>query len=129
MKFVKKFENFINDLNREDNSTDFLPAYNAANNLGAENWVEILFSVKDFDYLEKITKMEEEKPNEETSPEDFERYFDKLREKAIQYFKDNPSEIKNQYEPTTGKPSGDGIPKMYGSVGGTSHANSRRVGE
>jgi predicted secreted protein len=115
MKFIKKFENFINDFNRESDSTSLVPAYNAANNLGAENWVEILFNVKDFDYLEKIAKMdqnnaEERKPDDDSSPEDFERYFDKLREKAIQYFKDNPSEIKNQYEPTADIPSGDGIP-------------------
>jgi hypothetical protein len=127
MKFVKKFENFINDLNREDNSTDLLPAYNPVVKLGAEEYVDLYLRGGDCTLLYKVTGMK--KPSPDATPDEFDKHFDDLRDSAIDYFSEHPGEIKSPFSPETGKPSGDGIPRMYGSVGGSSHANSLRVGE
>jgi hypothetical protein len=126
MKFIKKFENFVNDFNREDTSTDFLPGYNPVVKLGAEEWVDIIMS-GDFTFLYKLTGLE--KPSPDVTPDEFDKHFDDLRGEAIKYYTEHPDAIRREISPKTGKPSGDGIPRMYGSVGGSGHANSIRVGE
>jgi len=68
------------------------------------------------------------KPSPDVTPDEFDKHFDDLREEAIKYYTEHPESIKSQASPKTGKPSGDGIPRMS-NVGGTSHANSNRIGE
>jgi hypothetical protein len=127
MKFVKKFENFVNDLNRESDSTDFLPGYNPVVKLGAEEWVDTIMSGSDFTILYKVSGLK--KPSPDVTPDEFDKHFDDLREEAIKYYTEHPDAIRREISPKTGKPSGDGIPRMYGNVGGSGHANSIRVGE
>lgn len=127
MKFIRKFENFVNDLNREDQSTSFVHSYNPVNKVEAEKYVDSVIKAGDWDILFKVTGTE--KPKGELSPEDFDEKFDDMREKAIKYFVENPKGI--GAEPaikSLPKPSGDGIPRTN-NVGGTSFANSPRIGE
>jgi hypothetical protein len=125
MKWIKKFENFINDDSREASSTDFVSSYNSDINNRAKQFVDNLTPAD----LLNLFKSKFEINAEGLTPDEFNKLEDELREKAVKYFIDNPSEM-TKYEPGAAlKPTGDGIPRMYGNVGGSSHANSIRIGE
>ena len=42
MRNIKKFESFVNDQNRMENSIDYVPRYNPVNNIKIEEYVDNL---------------------------------------------------------------------------------------
>jgi hypothetical protein len=115
MKHLKKFENFHSDGLEIDNSD--VPKYNQAERLAAQNQVEAIFSAgagKMVNVLCKEVGIKLPKTDEE---------LEAAKEKAIQYFIDNPERIKEITPPTfKSYPyySGDGIARVT-NVGGTHH--------
>jgi hypothetical protein len=115
MKYLKYFEE-MNSQELQDSSTQLVPAFNPVTNQRATEKVDKM-TPTDILNLWGIKQGE-------TNFADLED----LEKKAIDFFIKNPEHID---EPNFVMPqkTGDGIPRMYGNVGGSSHANSIRVGE
>lgn len=91
MKFIKKFENFINDENRNIVAEE--PKYNVRNGLAAKTYVELVFSKGAGDEVAEMVKevgIDSPKSDEE---------LDKAQEVCIEYFTKNPERIKNYDQP------------------------------
>ena len=123
---MRKFENFINDENRDTTSLDLLPKYNVVVNLGAEEYVDDILKKGDTELLFRAAGFVSESPTEDLSDEET---FEKIRQAAIDYYIKNPEAIGKGLSalphPTK---SGDGIPRTN-NLGGALHSNSLRVGE
>lgn len=124
MKWIKKYENFTNDNNRDSSSIDYLPKFNPVIRQKATEFVDSLLK-SDYDKLFKLVGME----MPEVGSNEMDELFDEVREKAIEYYVNNPEAIGKEIELKTFKINGgDGTPRTN-NIGGTSHANSIRIGE
>jgi hypothetical protein len=123
MKWIKKYETFVNDDNRGDEGS--YPKSNALDRQKATEYVDnVLYSNK-FKTIMDDLKIE---PPKDLEGKDMDEYFDKeIREKAIDYYAKHgvPGEVNMETYPVNG---GDGIPRTN-NVGGTSHTASFRIGE
>mgnify|MGYP003340294631 CR=1 FL=1 len=125
MRNIKKFESFVNDQNRMENSIDYVPRYNPVNNIRIEEYVDNLMK-NNYKLLFTLTKTE--LPKNKTS-DDFNEVFDKVRDKAIEYYKQNPEAVENEIKVIQNfKKSGQHYP-TFNNLGGHIHAGSLRVGE
>lgn len=127
MKWMKKFETFVTDLNRDTETTDYVPKHNPVLRQVATEFVDSLLKGNDYSKLFKLVGIELPKEIEGSEIDDL---FDEVKNKAIEYFIDNPEQIGkeitvNQFQVN----SGDGIPRVQSNLGGSSHANSLRIGE
>jgi hypothetical protein len=126
MKFLKQYENFITDLNRDSSALDYVPKHNPVINQKAQEFVDSLMH-NNYELLFKVAGIEMPKDLDSTQMDPL---FDEVREKAIEYFIQNPEAIgkedlvMKQFKVN----AGDGIPRVS-NVGGTSHAASLRIGE
>ena len=127
MRHLKRFESFVNDTNRDVTSTELIPKYNPVVNKKAEEFVDSLLN-GNYAILFKVAGMKMPKNLHSSEMDDL---FDEVREKSIKYFIEHPESIgKEELVMKQFKVNGgDGIPRMYGNVGGTSHANSLITGQ
>jgi hypothetical protein len=132
MKWIKKYENFVNDDNRDTASIDFLPKHNPVIKQQATEYVDSVLKSNDFGQMFKVAGMT---PPKELKGEDMDSLFDEVREKAIEYFVNNPEAIGKEVK--VGKMSGnsqnltndsDRVVKTN-NIGGTSQTASNRIGE
>ncbi len=124
MKWIKKYETFTNDNNRDSSSIDYLPKFNPATKQEATEFVDSLLK-SDYDKLFKLVGME----MPEVGSSEMDELFDEVREKAIEYYVNNPEAIGKEIELKTFKVNGgDGAPRTN-NIGGTSQSNSIRIGE
>ena len=126
MRKLKKYENFISDLNRDSSALDYVPKHNPVINQKAQEFVDSLMH-NNYELLFKVAGMEMPKDLHST---EMDPLFDEVREKAIKYFIENPEQIgkEDSLVKQFKVNGGDGIPRMS-NIGGTSHANSIRIGE
>jgi hypothetical protein len=124
MKYLKKYESFIDDSNRDSSSIDFVPKYNPIINKGAKEYVDSLVDDGNYDLVFKIAKMN--MPDEESN--DFDGIFDEAKEKATKYFINNPEAIGKELNIKIPSKNNNRIPRTN-NIGGTSHAASIRIGE
>ena len=126
MRKLKRYENFITDLNRDSSALDYVPKHNPVVNQKAQEFVDSLMH-NNYELLFKVAGVEMPKDLDST---EMDPLFDEVREKAIEYFIQNPETIGKedlvikQFKVN----GGDGIPRMS-NIGGTSHAASLRIGE
>lgn len=136
MRNIKKFESFVNDQNRMENSIDYVPRYNPVNNIKIEEYVDNLMK-NNYKLLFTLTKTE--LPKNKTS-DDFNKVFDEVRDKAIEYYKQNPEAVENEIKVIQNfkktkdnhRPlykQGGSISPIMNNLGGHRHANSIRIGE
>ncbi len=86
MKFIQKYENFTTDDNRADNQS--FPKYNQADRLKAKQYVDQIFSGGSGpEVVEMCKEIGCDRP---TNDEELES----VKEKALEYFIDNPERIK-----------------------------------
>jgi len=124
MKWIKKYETFVNDDNRGEDTQ--YPELNPVIKMEAAEYVDS--KLRSNEYAEIFNAVGVDLPQDLDSDE-LEKAFDQVREKAIQYYIQNPEEIKSPATHRTFKVNaGDGIPRTN-RVGGTSQAASRVVGE
>ena len=124
MKWIKKYETFVNDDNRGEDTQ--YPQLNPVIKMNASEYVDSKLKTEEkFDMFRVAGVV----PPKDLNSTEFNDLFDTIREKAIEYFTNNPEEM--------GKPivyknfpvnGGDGIPRTN-NVGGSSHSNSRVIGE
>ncbi len=126
MRKLKKYENFITDLNRDSSALDYVPRHNPVVNQEAQEFVDSLMH-NNYEILFKVAGVEMPK---DLDSNDMDPLFDDVREKAIKYFIKNPELIgkEDMVVKQFKVNGGDGIPRMS-NIGGTSHANSIRIGE
>ena len=136
---MKKFENFINDDNRDNTSLDLLPKYNPVVNLEYGKYIDKLLD-KNREELTSLAGIKRTKKGNykfldeeyETHTEMFsdEKRVEEIKKIALDYCINNQVKMKSDTELDLAIPlkSGDGIPRVD-KVGGTSHANSPRIGE
>ena len=111
MKFIKKFESFLTDDNRGDEQA--YPKYNQANNLRAKDYVDSVFNSGSGPEVTKICKeIGCERPSDDSS-------LEKVREKAVEYFKQNPERIPD---------IGSGGFKTYPFNGGDAVVRTNNIG-
>lgn len=124
---MKKFENFINDDNRDNRTLEQLPKHNPVVNLEAKKWVDELFN-KNINILLKISGLQDVENTTELLSDDTQ--LEEIKKKAINYYIDNPDKIGNEDENSIVSPSKmqNVIPKTN-NVGGSLHSNSPRIGE
>jgi hypothetical protein len=122
MKYIRKYENFINDEDRGNAVEE--PEYNPVKSLEAQKYVDIVFNKGAGDEVNQLCKeIGCELPE---SDEDLE----KVKEIAVKYFIDNPERIKSFDQPvkTYAFNGGNSVVKTN-NVGGTSYEHSPHVGE
>jgi hypothetical protein len=88
MRYIKTFESFITDDNRGED-TQF-PQHNAALKAKVVEYVDSILNSNEYSKLVKLLNMEMPK---NISGEEIDKFFDDVREKAIEYFMKNPEEI------------------------------------
>lgn len=124
MKWIRTYETFVNDDNRGDEIK--YPELNPVVKIEASEYVDS--KLKSNEYMEIFNIVGVEPPSDINGGE-LDDIFDEVREKAIEYYTNNPEEIKT---PITHKTfnvnGGDGVARTN-NVGGSSHTNSRLVGE
>jgi hypothetical protein len=124
MKWIKKYETFVNDDNRAEDTR--YPEMNPVIKKEATEYVDSIINSSDYMMMFSVAGVE---PPKDLSAEDLDKVFDEVREKAIQHYIQNPEEIKSPTSHKTFKTNGgDGIARTN-KVGGTSQAASRIVGE
>ena len=127
MKWMKKFETFVTDLNRDTETTDYVPKHNPVLRQVATEFVDSLLKGNDYDKLFKLVGMELPK---EIEGSELDELFDEVKDKAIEFFIDNPEQIgKDITLKQFSINGGDGIPRVQNNLGGSSHANSLIIGE
>lgn len=114
MKYLKKFESFVTDDNRGED-TQF-PQHNAALRTEVTEYVDTILNSNEYHELVEILGMELPK---NVSGEEIDEFFDKVREKAIKHFIENPEQVQEigfkiqSYQ----VPGNDGVPRTN-KVGG-----------
>ena len=123
MKFIKKYENFVNDENRSKIAEE--PEYNPVKRLAAKNYVDLIFNKGSGAEVNALCKEIGKK-----SPQNDEE-LEALKEDAIKYYIDNPERIKDTDQPITKYDyyGGSKVAPTTNNVGGTSQANSTHIGE
>jgi hypothetical protein len=132
MKWIKKYENFTNDNNRDSASLDYLPKYNPVVKQEATEYVESKLKSNEFAEMFHVVGMN---PPEELKSEEMDSLFDEVKEKAIEYFVENPEEIGKSVNFSSMKGDkqnlsnqNDRVPTTN-NIGGTSQTASNRIGE
>jgi hypothetical protein len=132
MKWIKKYENFTNDNNRDSASLDYLPKYNPVVKQEATEYVESKLKSNEFAEMFHVVGM---KPPTDIKSEEMDSLFDEVKEKAIEYFTENPEEIGKSVNFASMKGDkqnlsnqNDRVPTTN-NIGGTSQAASNRIGE
>jgi hypothetical protein len=133
MKWIKKYENFVTDNNRDTAAIDFLPKHNPVVKQQATEYVDDKLKSNDFADMFKVVGME---PPKDLKSEEMDSLFDEVREKAIEYFVENPEaigkDIKFSSMANSDKQNlsnqNDRVPTTN-NVGGTSQTASSRIGE
>lgn len=116
MKKLKKYENFINDNDRDVSSIDYLPKYNPVTNQRVIEYVDD--KLKSNDFLDIFNAAGVVAPKD-LKGEDMDNLFDMVRDKAIKYFNENPEEIGKPIKFNTyAVNGGDGVPRTN-NIGGT----------
>jgi hypothetical protein len=124
MKWIKTYETFLNDEERGE-AMDY-PTSTPVDMIEAKDYVDMKLKSNEFAEIFKAVGVE---PPKDLTHENIEEKFDEVREKAIKYFTDNPEEIKMPPQHQTYRVNGgDGISRTQ-NIGGSSHANSRSIGE
>lgn len=122
---MKKYENFINDDNRDATSLDLLPKHNPAVDLAAKNYVDDIMKSNDLNLLFKAAGVE---PPKNLSSMNMDDVYDEIKQKAIDYYIENPHDMGKDIPNRKIQKSGDGIPRTN-NIGGSLHSNSPRIGE
>lgn len=122
---MKKFENFVNDDNRDATSLDLLPKHNPAVDLAAKNYVEDIMKSNDLNLLFKAAGVE---PPKNLSSMNMDDVYDEIKQKAIDYYIENPHDMGKDI-PTRKIQKGGPAAPITNNVGGALHSNSPRVGE
>ena len=132
MKWIKKYENFTNDNNRDSASLDYLPKYNPVVKQEATEYVESKLKSNEFVEMFHVVGM---KPPKDLKSEEMDSLFDEVKEKAIEYFTENPEEIGKSVNFSSMKGDkqnlsnqSDRVPTTN-NIGGTSQTSSGRIGE
>jgi len=133
MKWIKKYENFVTDNNRDTAAIDFLPKHNPVVKQQATEYVDDKLKSNDFADMFKVVGME---PPKDLKSEEMDSLFDEVREKAIEYFVENPEaigkDIKFSSMANSDKQNlsnqNDRVPTTN-NIGGTSQTASVRIGE
>jgi len=133
MKWIKKYENFVTDNNRDTAAIDFLPKHNPVVKQQATEYVDDKLKSNDFADMFKVVGME---PPKDLKSEEMDSLFDEVREKAIEYFVENPEaigkDIKFSSMANSDKQNlsnqNDRVPTTN-NIGGTSQTASGRIGE
>jgi len=133
MKWIKKYENFVTDNNRDTAAIDFLPKHNPVVKQQATEYVDDKLNSNDFADMFKVIGME---PPKDLKSEEMDSLFDEVREKAIEYFVENPEaigkDIKFSSMANSDKQNlsnqNDRVPTTN-NIGGTSQTASNRIGE
>lgn len=133
MKWIKKYENFVTDNNRDTAAIDFLPKHNPVVRQQATEYVDDKLKSNDFADMFKVVGME---PPKELKSDEMDSLFDEVREKAIEYFVENPEaigkEVKFSSMANSDKQNlsnqNDRVPTTN-NIGGTSQTASGRIGE
>lgn len=117
MKHLKKFESFVNDDNRGEDTQ--YPELNIALKNEVTEYVDSLLNSNDYHSLVETLGMELPK---NISGEELDKFFDEVREKAIEYFMKNPEEVqKVGFKMNNFKVGGgDGVVRTN-NIGGSSH--------
>jgi hypothetical protein len=126
MKKFKEFESMVTDDDRDSSSIDFLPKHNPVVQQNAKSYVDQIIQGNDLKLLYRAAGEEPPKNIDSMNMDDI---YDELKQKAIEYFIENPEAIgkdipMNKYKVN----GGDGISRTN-NLGGALHANSPRVGE
>ena len=133
MKWIKKYENFVTDNNRDTAAIDFLPKHNPVVKQQATEYVDDKLNSNDFADMFKVIGME---PPKDLKSEEMDSLFDEVREKAIEYFVENPEaigkDIKFSSMANSDKQNlsnqNDRVPTTN-NIGGSSQTASNRIGE
>lgn len=121
--FVNGGNAFVNDDNRDQ--TDFLPSYNPVNKVAAQDYVQNL-SPTDKLKLYKNLDIEEQ---EEIDSDNMDDEYDEMEDEAIDKLARDPYQVGVQPQVKQMKVNGgDGVVRNQ-RIGGSSFANSLRVGE
>ena len=122
---MKKFETFINDDNRDAASLDLLPKHNPAVDLAAKNYVDDIIKSNDLNLLFKAAGV---KPPKNLTSMTMDDVYDEIKQKAIDYYIENPQDIGKDIPQRKVNKGGDGVVRTN-NIGGALHSNSPRVGE
>jgi hypothetical protein len=127
MLHLKRFESFVNDVNRANMVSWDTPSYNPIDNQKAKEFVESLVKPNP-KLLFQMAGLEMPK---EISGQELDELVDQAKEKAIEFLKKNPEMIwKEEYVMKHFKVNaGDGVSRVQPNLGGSSHANSLVVGQ
>ena len=133
MKWIKKYESFVNDNNRDTAAIDFLPKNNPVIKLQATEYVDDKLKSNEFAEIFKVVGMD---PPKELKGSEMDELFDEVREKAIDYFVENPEAIGKPVKFSSMANSdkqklsnqNDRVPTTN-NIGGTSQSSSQRIGE
>jgi hypothetical protein len=126
MKKFKEFESMVTDDDRDSSSIDFLPKHNPVVQQNAKSYVDQIIQGNDLKLLYRAAGEEPPKNIDSMNMDDI---YDELKQKAIDYFIENPEAIGKDIPMKKYKVNGgDGISRTN-NLGGALHANSPRVGE
>lgn len=133
MKWIKKYESFVNDNNRDTAAIDFLPKHNPVIKQQATQYVDDKMKSNEFAEMFKVVGME---PPKDLKGSEMDDLFDEVREKAIDYFVENPEAIGNPVKFSSMANNdkqklsnqNDRVPTTN-NIGGTSQSASQRIGE
>lgn len=121
--FVNGGNSFVNDDNRDQ--TDFLPSYNPVNKVAAQDYVQNL-SPTDKLKLYKNLDIEEQ---EEIDSDNMDDEYDEMEDEAIDRLSRDPYQVGPEPQVKGMKVNGgDGVVRNQ-RIGGSSFANSLKVGE
>jgi len=116
MKYIKKFENFVNDENRGETAEYPAEAKDPSLSTKIKNFINHKL---DHDYKSLFDVVGMKMPSD-LNGEELDKIFDEVREKAIKYYMEHPEELEDwevQMKPYKYAGSGDAIPKVQ-KVGG-----------
>lgn len=88
MKYLRTFESFVTDDNRGEDTR--FPQYNAALKSEVTQYVDNILNSEEYQKLIELIGMEIPK---NLSGQELDNFFDKVREKSIEYFMSNPEQI------------------------------------
>ncbi len=123
---MKKFETFVTDNNRDSAAIDFVPKHNPVVNQNAQLYVDEILQNGDLNLLFRAVGVTAPKNIDSI---DMDEVYDTIRQKAIDYYIQNPEAIGKDIPMKQFKvQAGDGIPRTN-NIGGALHVNSPRIGE
>jgi hypothetical protein len=132
MKWIKKYENFITDDNRDTAAIDYLPKHNPVVKQQATEYVDSVLKSNDFAKIFNVIGIQ---PPKELKGDEMDKVFDEVREKAIEYFVNNPEAIGREVKMDRLPGNKQNLTNDYdrvaktNNIGGSSQTASNRIGE